>query len=172
MEFRVRGNLKELRRWQTQLKKTPDALVTVNEQLAEETISLIREGFEDSTDPYGHEWESLALRDGRPLEDTGRLKSSWFRANVSRTGYTVANATEYAIYHQIGTGIFGPRGKPIVAKGEGLLRIPVRGGPAIYTRSVRGSPARKMVPDNGELPPRWQARLVETAEDTLTELFR
>lgn len=32
-------------------------------------------------------------------------------------------------------------------------------------------PARKVVPDEGDLPPRWEARLDEVAEDLLTEHF-
>ncbi len=144
-------------------------MLTVNEQLAEETIELIREGFQNSRDPYGDAWAPLVLRDGRPLEDTGGLKAAWFRQSVTARGFVVANAKRYASYHQDGTGLYGPRHQRIVPIKAKVLRL---GKTGMVASSVRGTPARKMVPERGRLPEAWKRRFVETAQEVLTEIFR
>ncbi len=169
MKIKFSGDFAALDRFREKVEAAPAALVTVNEQLAEETVELIREGFDNSTDPYGDPWEELVLREGRPLEDTGGLKAAWFRERADATGFSVANAKSYAGYHQRGTGIYGPRGariKPVRAK---VLKLGKTGRVA---RSVRGAPKRMMVPENGRLPERWKERYRETAQEVLTELFR
>jgi phage gpG-like protein len=162
------GDFAKLRRFEKKVALVPKTLVRVNEQLAEETIELIREGFERSEDPYKRPWPRLKLRRGRPLEDTGAMKSAWHRGQISARGFTVSNAKRYAAWHQGGTGIYGVRRqliRPVRAK---ALRLP---GP-LFFRSVRGTPKRLMVPVAGRLPPAWRARYEETATDVLTELFR
>jgi hypothetical protein len=169
------GPFKALDGFADRVAKVPSALVTVSEQLAEETIELIREGYEKQRDPYGKKWADHApltkkLRPGgRILEDTGGQKAAWHRKGVSGQGFSVANAKKSALFAQKGTGIFGPRKQRIEAKGK-TLRIPSKGGP-IFLRSVAGAPKRRLVPD-GRLPKGWVARYVETANDVLTELFR
>lgn len=169
MKVKFSGDFASLDRFRKKVEQTPAALVTVNEQLAEEALELIREGFENSTDPYGAAWEPLVLRDGKPLEDTGRMKAAWFRQSATARGFSVANGTAYAKFHQGGTGIYGPRGeriKPIRAK---VLRL---GKTGMVARSVRGTPKRLMVPERGRLPEKWKRRFQETAQEVLTEIFR
>lgn len=168
VKIRFKGDFAALRRWEEKLERVPSAMVTLNEQLAEETIELIREGFETSSNPYGRPWAQLVLRAGRPLEDTGRLKASWHRSAVGKHGFRVASGVAYAIHHQHGTGLYGRSRKPITPKRGRALRL--RNG--MLLASVRGTPARKMVPDSGALPTRWRDRYVETANEVLTELFR
>lgn len=169
MKFKFTGDFSSLERFKKKIEKTPSALVTVSEQLAEETLELIREGFEESRDPYGSPWESLVLREGKPLEDTGAMKASWHRQRADARGFSVANSKPYAKYHQDGTGIYGPRGTPIVPIKAKVLRLGKTGRVA---RSVKGSPPRRMVPTRNRLPAAWKARYVETANEVLTELFR
>ena len=143
-------------------------LRTIGEQLAEEAISLIRDGFQQSADPYGKAWAPLVIRAGRPLQDSGGLKASWHRTEADAGGFTVESGKQYAIYHQGGTGIYGPRKtriKPVKAR---ALRIPGVG----FFRSVAGTPKRLMVPEAGRLPPRWRKQFVETALEVLSEIFR
>jgi hypothetical protein len=169
MKIRFTGDFGALDRFRKKIEQAPKALVTVNEQLAEEALSLIREGFETSTDPYGDAWAPLVLREGRPLEDTGGLKAAWFRRSVTASGFSVANAKTYASHHQDGTGIYGPRGeriKPVRAK---VLKL---GKTGMVARSVRGTPKRRMVPVNGRLPDKWKQRFRDTAQEVLTEIFR
>lgn len=164
------GDFKALKRFESKLAGTgaPQTLRLVNEQLAEETIGLIRQGFEDMSDPYGKPWAPLAIRIGRPLQDTGGLKASWHRSETSADGFAVESGKDYAVYHQGGTGIFGPRKKPIVPIKASALRIPGLG----FRKSVQGSPKRRMVPDAGRIPPRWRKQFVETALEVLSEIFK
>lgn len=165
------GDFAVLDEWIDQLRAAQGSMRVISANLAEETIELIREGFETSTDPYGKPWAALQLRAGRPLEDTGGLKASWHRRFVTDEGFVVQSGKEYARYHQAGTGIYGPRKQPIVPKQAKALRIP---GPlgVMFRASVDGSPPRKMVPDKGELPSKWRDRYVEVAQEVMTELFR
>lgn len=168
MRVEFTGAFEQLEAFADKIEKMPDALALVSEQLAEETIELIREGFETSTDPRGHRWRPLVLRDGRPLEDSGGLKASWHRRAATREGFSVASAKRYAIYHQRGTGIYGPRKQPIKPVHAKALRLP--GG--IFRSSVKGAPQRKMVPGRNPLPEKWRKRYVSTAQEVLTEIFR
>jgi phage gpG-like protein len=167
MQVRFTGDFASLQRFAKKIQKTPDMLVTVNEQLAEETVELVRQCFEESRDPYGNPWPAPVLREGRPLEDSGALKAAWHRRWAGRHGFAIGNAKAYAKHHQKGTGVFGPRHTRIRPKKAKALRLP---GP-MFVASVKGAPARKMVPDQG-LPARWRDRYVETAQEVLTELFR
>lgn len=171
MKIKFSGDFAILAKWTDQIARAPKVLDTLNEQLAEETVELIREGFDSSTDPYGDKWEPLVLRSGRPLEDTGGLKASWHRRNVSRTGFTVGSSKQTARWHQRGTGVHGPRKRRIRPRTASALSFSA-GGQRYAFRSVRGSPKRMMVPTGGNLPARWRARYVRTAQDVLTELFR
>lgn len=164
------GDFKALSRFAVKLADagTDGPLRTINEQLAEETIALIRDGFERSADPYGKPWAPLVIRAGRPLQDSGGLKASWHRSETSADGFTVQSGKDYAVYHQGGTGIYGPRKRRIVPIRAKALRIPGVG----FRKSVAGSPKRRMVPDAGRIPPRWRKQFVETAFEVLSEIFK
>jgi phage gpG-like protein len=168
VRFKFSGQFAELDRWTDKINQVPDALVTLNEQLAEESVELVREGFATSTDPYGEPWEPLVLREGQPLRDTGALQASWHRRSVSKSGFSIASSRNYAPYHQLGTGIYGPRKQPIRPIRTKALKLP--GG--IYLYSSKGSPPRRMVPETGRpLPERWRKAYVDTAHEVFTELF-
>lgn len=169
MKVKFSGDFAALKRFQKKVEQAPKAMLTVNQQLAEETIELIREGFDKSEDPYGSAWEPLVLRDGLPLQDTGGMKAAWFRQSATMRGFSVANAKSYSGYHQGGTGIYGPRHQRIVPIKAKVLKLGKTGRVA---RSVRGTPKRRMVPERGRLPKAWRDRYVDTAQEVLTELFR
>ncbi len=135
-------------------------------QIAEETVELVREGFEKEADPYGKPWKPIVLRNGKILQDTGGLRSSWHIKTTSKASFTVASAKSYAAHHQHGTGIYGSTGKPIrPSKGRALAF----GGRAFA--SVKGTPQRKMVPD-ARLPVTWSRRYRAVANEVFTELMR
>jgi phage gpG-like protein len=177
MQVKFTGNFKSLEDFAADVARVPSALKVVSEQLAEESIELIHEGFENQRDPYGNRWKKhskLTQRirpGGRILEDTGGLKSSWFRKSADAGSFEVANAKEHAAFHQEGTGIHGPKKRPIRPKQAKALRIPIGGG-AVFLYEVAGVPKRRMVPARGRLPKAWSKRYVETAQEVLTEIFR
>lgn len=74
----------------------------VSKALAVAAKGLILEGFEAGADPYGKAWAGVE-RDGIPLNDTGRLKGSWFVAGANAAGFVISSNAPYAQYHQSGT---------------------------------------------------------------------
>lgn len=90
---------------QTRAIANKQLLETINENLAEEAIDLIKQGFRDQADPYGRAWAGKKVPDGRAILTgrTGFLKSGWHRTRLSRRGFTVAPSVTYAVYHQTGT---------------------------------------------------------------------
>lgn len=169
MKLKFTGDFRDLDAFVNRVARAPERMAEVNKQLAEEALELVREGFETSTDPYGKRWADLKIRSGRPLEDTGALKV-WRRQYASTHGFGIFSPREYAVYHQQGTGIYGPKRRPIRPVQGRALRFPVPGGIAFATE-VQGTPARKMVPDAGPLPSRWRERFVDTAHETMREIF-
>src|SRR5690606_2875877 len=108
----------------------------LTKQLAEEAIDLVRDGIAQKRDPYGKRYAPLKLRSGQPLRDTGRMQQ-WYRKSSGAHGFVIASPASYAIYHQTGTGIHGPKRRPIKPVKAKALRIPAPGG-AIFRTSVKG----------------------------------
>lgn len=77
--------------------------------------------------------------------DTGRLRGSiTFRvtgAVAAQMKGRVGSNLEYALAVEEGTGIYGPKGRPITPVRAKVLRFPVKGGRIVFARSVRGRPA-------------------------------
>lgn len=76
---------------------------TILANVGEEVIHLIRDGFERESDPYGSKWAALKHRSGRILQDTGALRNSFHRKQLSSSQVTVGPAVPYARFHQSGT---------------------------------------------------------------------
>lgn len=83
-------------------------------------------------------------------KDTGYLhnQTRWRITHVTAGSVSgVAQShTTYAYFVNTGTGIYGPRGRPIVPVRAKVLRFPARGGRRgrggfVHARSVKGSPA-------------------------------
>ena len=174
--FRFTGDFAKLNQWVKQVESAgkQQVLREVNKALAEEVIDLIGEGFRRQEDPYGKGWKAKAIADGRAIlvGRTARLRNGWKRTRLSADGFTISPSVKYAGYHQSGTGIYGPRGTPIRPKSAKVLafRSGTKRGGKIFARSVKGAPARKMVPDRG-LPARWRSRLVDAASDYMRGHF-
>lgn len=166
------GDFAALEAFSDRLDKIPKSHRIITKNLAEETIGLIRDGFEKSEDPYGKPWSHPVFRNGRPMEDTGGLKASWKRRSASSKRFSVSSTKVYARYLQEGTGLYGPRRRTITPVRAKALRIPIRGGSPLYRSSVRGLRPRKMVPKPGYLPRRWRHRYIETANDVIAGLLK
>ncbi len=117
-----------------------------------------------------------AVRADAP-RDSGTLESSIGEAGRSAAGARLSTLlvapVEYASWQDEGTGIYGPKGTPIVAKGGGVLAWEGTGrartgrraaGAAqtasgmVFARSVRGSPATKFWSSN-VTPEGWREAL-------------
>lgn len=141
-------------------------LKELSENLAEEALELVAEGFEKETDPYGKKWKRKRFPDGRQVlgGQTARLRRGWHRKSVTAQGFQIAPAVNYAKYAQNG------RARITAAPGK-TLRFIVNGKP-VFRKSVGPAPARKMVPDKGRLPKAWRRALLATAQLYFTETFK
>jgi phage gpG-like protein len=118
MQIRINGNAAtKLRALRAQLSDPRSLLQSISKNLAEETLELVRQGFEKEEDPYGEAWAPLKYRDGKILQDTGRLRSSWHTVTVSERGFSVAPAVDYAQYHQSGTARGLPKRRMVPDEG-------------------------------------------------------
>lgn len=171
MSATFKGDFKKLEAWANLTEGAPKVLPVISKNLAEESISLIRDGMNRGIDPYGRKYKKLVLRRGQPLKRTGGMFAAWNRQRASAKGFKVSNAKEYSAYHQEGTGIYGPRGEPITPTRAKALAIPMPGGGTMFRRSVKGTPKRMMVP-NGRLPKRWKKAYRETVNEVFSSHFR
>jgi hypothetical protein len=145
---RVKGDFNVLKGWADQLKKAPALLGEMSPNMAEETVSLIRDGWRNQSDPYGDAWKPKKANDGRQIlvGKTARLKGGWHVVKSARRGWTVAPSVDYAAPHQ------DP--KPRSAWGGKSL-----------TR-------RMMIPSRARgLPPAWSRAYREIAEETFAAHF-
>lgn len=166
--LKLSGDFAALKKFEDKLRTAPKVLGVVSVNLAEEAVNLVREGFATETDPYGKTWPKPLLRNGQALSDTGRLRNSWHATSVTRRGFRVAPSVTYAVFHQDGTGIYGPKGRKIEPTKAKALKL---GKSGLYAKSVKGAPQRKMVPDDGKLPDSWRNALNEAALEILEDHF-
>lgn len=143
------------------------ALPVISRNMAEEGLSLIRQGFQEQSDPYGQNWKPKVFPDGRAVlvGKTARLRNGWQVKRANRSGFLIAPSVSYAQFHQGGTGIHGPSGTRIKPKKARALRFEAS-GTTVFRRSVEGAPKRKMIPDRG-LPARWRDALADTAREVI-----
>lgn len=159
----LKGDFQGLRRLRGQLAdmKSPAFMRAMSEVLAAEARELVDEGFASSKDPSGQPWAPLAMRDGQPLRDTGRLQRS-FTTEVHDRGFVIGTNTRYAHVHQFGATI-----EPVAAK---ALAFQVRGRGWVRLKKAV-IPARKMLPDGGRLPPPWDRAMKAAARAQMKANF-
>ena len=159
----------KLKKLQQKLDSAPAKVMSeIVANCAEEALSLTREGFATETDPYGEGWKPKLIADGRGTlsGNTSRLKN--FAVQISRTGFRLHSTVNYAVFHQGGTGIYGPHGRRIVPVRAKALKIPGLG----YRKSVAGSPKRMMVPTAKRgLPPQWRRAFNEIKNEVIRAHF-
>lgn len=162
----MKGDWAKLARLQAQVRKlaTGDTLVRLNNVLGATAIAEVQKGFRESRDPYGTPWKPLLLRRGKPLLDTGRLRSS-FSYNASRRGFTIGTNFIGARVHQHGATITPKRSRFLRFRGMNVVRGRRRPTPWIFAKMVT-IPARQMVPE-GRLGDRWGNALNDAATEFL-----
>ena len=128
--------------------------------LAQEALAKVGEGFETSTSPLGIPWAPLLLRQGQPLLDTGRLRSSITYA-LSDSGFSLGTAVAYAPVHQYGA--------TIQAKSAKGLRW--RAGGRWYGAKQVKVPARPFLPE-GRVSADWEAEFRGIALEWMQALLK
>jgi hypothetical protein len=77
---------------------------------------------------------------------TGQLRLGWKKAlsgDRRKITITLFSKVPHALYHEKGTGIYGPKGRPITPKRAKFLRwVDVNTGKVMYRRSVKGVPPK------------------------------
>jgi hypothetical protein len=86
---------------------------------------------------------NLAGVGGPKRIDTGRLRASITTQLVQDVGggpvVVIGTNVKYALYVHEGTGIYGPKGRPIRPRRAKFLRFrPSRGGKYVYAKQVKG----------------------------------
>jgi hypothetical protein len=126
----------------------PAALERLSDNLAEQALDLIEEGFANERDPYGKPWAPKVFGDGRQIlvGKSTQLRRGFHRKVVASTGFRVGpSATaKYAKWIQSGTGLYGPRKqkiRPINAKAlifyaEGFISLKVASSLRKYMSSA------------------------------------
>lgn len=84
------------------------------------------------------EVQSQARR--RAPHRTGTLQRS-IMTEIRYPSAEISVGEKYGIYHEMGTGIYGPNRKPITPKSARVLAFS-SGGRTVFARSVKGVPAR------------------------------
>jgi len=100
----ITGSDAQINRWINGLNSTPGLMKQVSHSMAEETITLVSQGFRKQQDPYGGKWASRKSGGGGAiLVDTGALRNSFHVSGVGSSGFTVSSGVAYSEYHQSGT---------------------------------------------------------------------
>jgi phage gpG-like protein len=131
-----------------------ELLPRVAQRMAETAVKLLGDEFHQSRDPYGNPWEPLRVRQGKPLVDTGRMMRSR-TAQANGPTILVTIGTNYAAYHQYGTG--------------GRRTGGARKGRKGRARGPGGIPRRQMLPEaeTGGLGSIWTEAFNKDADDVV-----
>lgn len=123
-------------------------------------LNRIRLGFRLGRSPWGAPWKALKLREGQPLVNTGRLRSS-ITMQQTANGVTIGTNLRQARVQQFGATI-----KP---KNVTMLRFPGPNGP-VFAKQVT-IPARPYMPltstGNAQLPQPWVASGLDAMKKAL-----
>jgi phage virion morphogenesis protein len=138
-------------------KLSEKGLKAVSREVATEGQRLVGACFSSGTAPDGTPWAPLAVRDGQPLRDTGRLAASVV-AQDTGAGFTIGTNVAYAGVHQHGAVISVKHARQLYSKKLGMG----------FGKSVK-IPARPFLPGDS-LPPAWAASIREVIEDAVEAL--
>lgn len=99
----ARGDFNKLMGLVARLRRlgTDEARRELAARLGAVAVKLVADGFAAERNPYGRPWAKLKRRVGRILEDTGRLKNSFYPV-VTPKGFAIRSDVGYAVHHQYG----------------------------------------------------------------------
>jgi phage gpG-like protein len=171
MSVSVRGDFAKLAKLQAKVKTlaSDDRRIRLANVMGAAAVTEVQLGFRETRDPYGRAWAPLLLRQGgKPLLDTGRLRSS-YSYQASMRGFTLGTNFIGAGVHQHGATITPKRAKFLRFKGKIHGRTRRTTG-WIFAKSVT-IPRRQMVPE-GRLGPRWSKVFHETGARFFSRIMK
>ena len=148
---------KDLKRQLAEIQK-PRTLHDLHNIAGRATHQLVMDGFRREASPYGSPWAPTKRRNPI-LQDTLALRDGikWKADSRGLVIRTSGKANAYAAYHQRGTG---DRVQPVNRRGRFRSRkSTARLKASVGLRHIPGLPARPFLPDEGQIPPAYEARL-------------
>lgn len=110
---------------QVMINKDQFKLSSVTSNVPKQLLSLIKER------------AMVVVEDNTPV-DTGHMRSNWISLLNGNT-LTISNNTEYAVFVNSGTGIYGSKGAPITpVNGNYLVFTPKGSGETVFATMVKG----------------------------------
>lgn len=110
MGIRLVGSHRTLEGWIRKLQTAMKTMPEISDSLAEESITLVSDGFRKGVDPYGGKWAARKSGgSGALLVDTGALRSSYHQTAGGAGGFTISSGVAYSDYHQDGTSRMSAR---------------------------------------------------------------
>lgn len=167
----MKGDFAKLARLQSKVKSlaSNDTRLQLANVVGAAALTELQLGFRESRDPYGKAWARLLLRaGGKPLQDTGRLRSS-FSYQPRPNGFTIGTNFIGANVHQYGATIRPKRAKFLAFRGKihGRRR---RTTDLIFAKEVT-IPRRQMVPE-GRLGQLWKNAFDGAATRFLSRIMK
>lgn len=166
-----KGDFAKLARLQSQVKAlaSNDRKLQLANVVGAAALTELQLGFRESRDPYGNAWEELKLRaGGKPLLDTGRLRSS-FSYQPRAGGFIIGTNFIGGAVHQYGATIRPVRAKFLRFKGKIHGRKRKTTG-FIFAKEVT-IPRRQMVPE-GQLGDRWSKAFKGAAKRFFSRIMK
>ncbi len=82
-----------------------DVQKELSKALAAALLKEVKKGFTEGRDPYGTPWKRPQFRNGTALNDTGRLKDSFYATALGPESFLIGSKSPYASTHQYGATI-------------------------------------------------------------------
>jgi phage gpG-like protein len=181
--MKLTGDFAKLADLQKRLARipTPETRTELARVVGEAARTQLTLGFRNSVDPYGVPWLPLKHRRGKPLLDTGRLRSS-YTYTPSPTGVRIGTNVQYAKFHQYGTNGLRKAYSRNQAVKDNLFWSHAKAGKqkrgAVSFRRLNyaaGSgkiPARMMLPIKERGLGKWQEPMVQAAKRFIVRQLR
>ena len=178
----IKGDFNKLKKLAEKLEglAKPVFRAKLSKNIAEESIEMVNQSFEEGRSPYGPKWPAPRWRSANgkvsPLRDTGRLQRSFHVVSTSFYKFVVETNVKYAATHQYGAVIKPKTAKCLVFRGVHTDVGRTAKGRKSYKRTYGGwifakkvtIPQRQMMPEpNQGLPNRWKKGFDDTATDVL-----
>lgn len=182
--MKLSGDFAKLRQLRQRLGSvaTPETKTALARVVGEAARTQLARGFRQSVDPYGAAWAGLKHRKGKPLLDSGRLRSSYTYTATS-DGVRIGTNVVHAKFHQYGTDgrkTAGGRFQAVNARGRFRSHAKAsklkRGSVSVrrlnYAAGSGKIPARMMLPVKSRGLGTWKKPLHEAVQRFVARKLR